>query len=138
MEERTLYEKRGRRYYPVAQEVQFNMLPEGDWLLCVRPGHQTITRVVGDARPEVLAAARDMREAMADAMRKQNDAYRAVCPRDGQKLSEREQAAMRAFRAVMGDERMLVFEGVSLTSVVEAGIAALLAKTEGDGHGDRQ
>lgn len=42
----TLYEKRGRRYFPVKEYQNWDHYPEGFWLVHVKPGGKSITRLV--------------------------------------------------------------------------------------------
>lgn len=42
----TYYEKRGRRYYPVAEDITLNAYPEGDYLISVKPGCTSSRRTI--------------------------------------------------------------------------------------------
>jgi ribosomal protein L12E/L44/L45/RPP1/RPP2 len=42
----TYYEKRGRRYYPVAEDITINAYPEGDYLISVKPGYASSRRTI--------------------------------------------------------------------------------------------
>ena len=48
----TYYEKRGRRYYPVAEHMTRDALPEGHYLVTVKPGVTSWTR---DITPDTAA-----------------------------------------------------------------------------------
>ena len=39
---KTLYEKKGNRYYPLREEIEYDSLPEGAHLVIVSPGRRTI------------------------------------------------------------------------------------------------
>jgi hypothetical protein len=69
----TLYEKRGRRYYPVEEysELRSNSYPHGCYLFRVRAGFTELTPLqkrVGESRPEFAALAAEMKDAMLAAM----------------------------------------------------------------------
>ena len=68
---KTLYEKRGRRYYPVAEyspEVMDSM-PDGYHLVRVKPGESFTRYSVDPNTAPVLAAITEHHDALLDAMR---------------------------------------------------------------------
>lgn len=121
----TYYAKRGRRYIPVAEHQTYDTLTEGTYLVVVKPGSRSMTRLVQPASGEVEAAIRIAEQAMVEAMRAMNES-----PGEPVGLStEAEKAlakkAYAAYTAVVGKDRMLHFRGVSMYDVVQAGIKAL-------------
>jgi hypothetical protein len=126
----TLYEKRGRRYYPVAEysELHSNSYPHGYYLFRVREGFTELTPLdarVGESRPEFAALAAEMKDAMLAAMIEANKSR----PQTPETLTPEQQAAVLAFRKAMGDG-LTVFRGASLQEIVEAGVTALLSRVK--------
>lgn len=120
----TWYEKRGRRYVPVAEHDRYDALTEGAYLLIVKPGSRSMCRLVKPASGEVEAAIHIAYAAMVDAMRRTNESSEPMGL-----LTEKEKQlarkALEAYRAVWGRERMVSYRGVSMHDVVDAGIQAL-------------
>ena len=124
----TLYEKRGRRYVPVRETVRYDSFPMGSYLLRVSAGSTQITPIdLEPDRPQFAALADEMRDAMAEAMSEANRTELAV----PEPLTPEQQNAAAKFRAAMGGG-MIVFRGVSMRDVVDAGIAVLKGKLKGD------
>ena len=120
-----LFEKRGRRYYPVNDLSALDGLSEGDWLVScnARGNWTTICRLVKPAHAEVTAAARVAREAMFAAMTKACEQR----PDKSRITTAQERKAWRAYCDVMGGAPVTIhFEGISIMSVVDSGIAALI------------
>ncbi len=125
---RTLYEKRGRRYVPVAEMDAFGGMTEGTYLVVVRPGSGlSALRVVEPASAEVEAALHTARGAMVEAMRAQCTAGRDEVRADVDAPTLRR--AWAAWRAIAGDVTMH-FRGVSMVDVVDAGIAVIRAQVK--------
>lgn len=127
----TLYEKRGRRYYPVAEQQVFDSIPGGHWLVSVYPGVRTQRRILEPSIAEAEAAIEQAAEAMVAAMNEANrptfdlrrtvaGGYRAVTPEE----TERYKRAYKAWSDIVGDQP-LCFNGVSMYDVVQAGIDVL-------------
>lgn len=119
----TYYEKRGRRYYPIAERDAFYAIPEGDWLVHVRPGLRSSKKLIEPAYPELEAAMRVAEEAMVKAMygssteRLEDKRY---CPAD----RELARKGWEAWKAVVGD-RPIYCTSDSMLEVVRAGIRAV-------------
>ena len=113
-----LYKKVGRRYKPVNDPWAYDGLREGHWHVWVRPGSVTIREFVFPNKYEVLAAIEEVKEAMIEAMLKHNTVKL-------QAITKKEKKAAAAYRAIMGPDAPLVFEGASMLDVVEAGIKVL-------------
>lgn len=116
----TYYIKKGRRYVPVLEEVTRGALSHGDYLVRVKPGLTTWTRVETDARAEVASAAEELREEMLRAMREANVMAPEKAP-----LTPEEQEAFKALYKVV--KPPVVFRGASLYDIIDAGIRALRA-----------
>ena len=126
----TLYEKRGRRYHPVAEytDLHANSYPHGAYLFRVREGFTELTplrKQVDASRPEFAALAAEMKDAMLAAMNEANQSR----PQTPEVLTPEQQAAVLAFRKAMGDG-LTVFRGASLQEIVEAGVTALLSRVK--------
>ena len=121
----TWYEKRGRRYVPVAEHDRYDALTEGTYLLVVRPGSRSMCRLVKPASGEVEAAIHIAYGAMVDAMRKTNESISEPMGLMTEKEKQLARKALEAYRAVWGRERMVSYRGVSMHDVVDAGIQAL-------------
>lgn len=120
----TYYEKRGRRYYPIAERDAFDAIPEGDWLVCVKPGLRSARRMIKPAYPEIEAAIKVAQDAMLEAMYKARQCDKLDASRISEKDRERYRKAFEAWKAIVGDVP-LYFEGVSMHDVIEAGLDAL-------------
>lgn len=129
---RTLYEKRGRRYVAVAEEETWDALAEGAWLVVVKPGSRSQRRLLKPERAEVEVALNEARVAMVEAMRARTLAANDL-PMRTSKLTPAEKRQMKraweAWVAIAGDVP-IHFRGVSWVDVVECGIAALRTKME--------
>lgn len=126
----TYYEKRGRRYYPVAERDAFDAIPEGDWLVYVRPGLRSAKKLVEPAYIELEAAMREAEEAMVKAM------YESSTERLEDKRyhpADRELArkGWEAWKAVVGD-RPMYCTSASMLEVVRAGINAIRQRCKND------
>lgn len=123
----TLYEKRGKRYYPVAEysDLHANSYPHGYYLFRVREGFTELTplnKKIAESRPEFAALAAEMKDAMLAAMNAANQSR----PQTPEVLTPAQQAAFEAFRKAMGGG-LIVFRGASLHDIIDAGLAALKA-----------
>lgn len=122
----TLYEKRGRRYVPVAEREQYDARSHGWWLLHVAPGRQSWAMVEPN-RAAVEAAMRIAENAMVAAMQRacsiEDRAARGMT-KDPDR-NARWMKAWRAWEKAAGEELPQVFRGVSMVDVVRAGLDAL-------------
>lgn len=120
----TIYIKRGRRYVEVGwHDPQAHYYPHGAHLVISKPGGSLTMYRVDPDNAALLAAAQTMREAMLDAIHKA-DAIR-LKRMDGRPLTKKELAGWEAYKAIAGEPRSLMLEGVSLSDVIDAGIKAL-------------
>lgn len=124
----TLYEKRGRRYVPVAERDAFDGIPLGWYLVNIRSGGMSARRVT-ELEPDHAALEAAMVEAEGAMVAAMNAAN--VCAPDERGLS-REQIASRrrgwkAWMQETGEGPPLAFRGVSMIDVVRAGLDAVRA-----------
>lgn len=127
MTERTLYEKRGRRYYPVSERETFDGIPEGWWLVRVQPGLRSSRRIVAPDTVGLEAAMFLAEEAMVEAMRKRQEVTGVSVRHVPENERAKYQRAWEAWKAIVGDVP-LYFEGVSMHDVVAAGLDVLRRK----------
>lgn len=123
----TLYEKRGRRYYPVRETEALDGLGEGSWVVTVQKDNgstlTSIQRAIEPAYVEVLAAVAILSRAMSEAMRKACQ----LSPKS-ESLTKKEKEAYKAFCDIMGENALMAFKGVSMADVVAAGVEKLQEK----------
>lgn len=124
----TLFEKRGRRYYPVRDTDAYDGLGLGSWVVTVmRPDGgarlTTMRQLVNPAHAEVIAAIAHAREAMEHAMHEKNSVTRP----QNRPMSAKQKRAWAAYQAVMAEDKdvPLAFEGICMHDVVAAGVTAL-------------
>ena len=126
-ESETFYLKRGRRYVPYgANEVygRDNGVTNGAWLIIVGNGSVELRRLVEPAHAEVAAAARTAQRAMLAALQAANRVKPNVRG-DSRAMLEKRARAWAAYCAIMGDDEPVMFEGLSMHDLVDAGIAVL-------------
>jgi len=129
----TLYEKRAGRYYPVRDTAACDGLGLGSHVVTVMKTADgcTLTSYRGPIIPafaSVLAAVPFAREAMMSAMNAANRVERPA----RRPMTAKQRRAWKAYQAVMAEDKdvPLIFEGVSMHDVVDAGIKALEAQME--------
>lgn len=118
----TLYEKRGRRYYPVAQRYDHDVLPFGSWLVTTSPCSASMCRVVEPARAEFLAAARLAHDAMVERMSKASELRPSQAP-----ITQRQRDLLDQLEAT--GFSTTVWSRASLYEIADAGINAVEDKT---------
>lgn len=123
----TLYEKRGRRYFPAAENVALDSLTEGAHLVVVRPGQRSVYCRIDPEYPALLAAAKVAEDAMVDAMMKAHRTRYA-----GPKPLTRKQADLVEQLHAAGAFPM--FEHASPQEIIEAGVKALIAAAAKETH----
>ena len=121
----TLYEKRGRRYFPVRDANTYDGLSNGAWLVVVDNGRTSIRRLLDPAHAELEAAARTARQAMIMAMQ---EAASPVLNMERYRDRERAQRAWDAWCEIMGDDVAIYSQSCSISDCVDAGIATLTEK----------
>jgi hypothetical protein len=127
----TLFEKRGRLYYPVRDTMACDGLGLGSHVVTVMKSEDgcTLTSYRGPIIPafaSVLAAIPFAREAMLHAMTERNKVERPV----NRPMTAKQKRAWAAYQAVMAEDKdvPMAFEGMSMHDVVDAGIKALEAQ----------
>ena len=115
-----LYRKVGRRYVRENDPWGYDGLREGQHHVWVRPNSVTIREFVVPSNHSVSAAIEEVREAMMDAVQEANKSR----PRN-RSLSAKETRAIKAYREVMGKDAEMIFDGISMWDLVDAGIRVL-------------
>lgn len=64
-EDKTLYAKRGRRYIPVREHTSYAHMPEGHYLLTVKPGSKQLTLLLTPDEAPLKAALRHPTDVLA-------------------------------------------------------------------------
>ncbi len=117
----TLYEKRGKRYFPVREERYWDSWPAGFHLVWSNPTGGRATRFSIEPETAGLEAAVCIKE---DRLRKVlNDAL-AMRPTK-RTVTERQAKAWEAFKMAMGNDGYIV-EYESVNGIIDAMIAELL------------
>lgn len=117
----TLYEKRGRRYYPVHEydPKVMDSYPKGFHLVHVQPGSTSIRYHVEPDVPTLLAAAKLLEDAMAEAMRDRSKWESTKA------LTEPQLKAYKAFEKAMGCN-IYNLQSASAHDIIQAGIKVLM------------
>ena len=122
---KTLYEKIGRKYVPVAEYAPeiMNKLPEGDHLVLVRPGRTVYYYRINTDYPALEAAMEDAKQAMCSAM------IAAATPRLADEYANDPilQKAQAAWLKIAGD-KAAVFTRDSILDIVDAGLQVVRDK----------
>jgi len=110
----TLYEKRGRRYIPVAEydAAALDALPEGFHLVHVEPGVRTWRLRIEPDQAPLIAALQEHRTDLSERI------MAATRPRI-RALSARERRAAAAWREVMGEEAILSLTAPSAQGILD-------------------
>lgn len=121
----TWYEKRGRRYVPVAEHEMrgWDVWTEGTYLVSVKPGVRSTMRLVSPASGEVEAAIKIVKDGMLSAMLQMNQSAGEPMAKT-EEDRERAKKAHAAYMEIMGD-RGAWFKGVSMHDVIDAGLSVL-------------
>jgi len=121
----TLYEKRGRRYYPAAISDVHDSFPIGAHLVVVGIHDEGLRSTYYGIDPDyaaVEAAMKVAHEAMATAM------HEASTPApENRKLTRRQRDAWEAFTSAMGDDFPRV-SSKSTNDIIDAGLDVVRAK----------
>jgi len=121
METKTIYKKVNRRYIPVGlydQEQQYK--PIGNHLVIVSPGCTSTRYNIQVDEAVVLAAVQNVRKALVDALDKSTE----LQPND-REMTSLEKQAWEAYKGIAGSPKGLMFEGVSMSDVVEKAMDVL-------------
>ena len=120
---RVFYEKRGRRYYPVAESDPdaIGALTEGAYLLIVQPGQRRFLGQIDPDYASLAAAAEPALDAIAKAI--VSEYSKLDCNR---KLTTEQAAAWQAFKATLGGGSAYITRP-SAFQIARAGFDAILA-----------
>lgn len=120
------YEKRGRRYVPVAEydNELLDSFPKGAHLVMVYPGGSSRRFNIDPNYAAMIAAGRVAEDAICTAIRKESEARPKERP-----ITKRQRAAWEEMKASFGDEFFsLTFS--STRDLVEAGIRAMMDEAD--------
>ena len=115
------YEKRGRRYYPVAEydSAYMDSFPKGNHLVMCYPGGTSRRFNVEPDNAAMIAAGRVAEDAICRAISKASELRPQNTP-----ITEAQQKAWRKFSKEMGDELCTLY-GLSARDCAEAGVKAM-------------
>ena len=115
------YEKRGRRYYPVAEydSAYMDSFPKGNHLVMCYPGGTSRRFNVEPDNAAMIAAGRVAEDAICRAISKASELRPQNTP-----ITETQQKAWRKFSKEMGDELCTLY-GLSARDCAEAGVKAM-------------
>lgn len=123
----TLYEKRGRRYVPVAEPVAIYSLPAGAHLVVVEPGIRTVTCRIDPAEAAIRAACSSIEKDVSRALL--NGLEMRTTSRS---LTPKQANAWQALKDAMGDDRFIV-EYPSVQEIVNE-VCAVIRKKAMEGE----
>jgi hypothetical protein len=115
------YEKRGRRYYPVAEydSTYMDSFPKGNHLVMCYPGGTSRRFNVEPDNAAMIAAGRVAEDAICRAISKASELRPTHTP-----ITEAQQKAWKKFSKEMGDELHTLY-GLSARDCAEAGVKAM-------------
>lgn len=114
MQSETWYEKKGRKYVPVAEYARIDGWPKGFHIVYVKPGSTMCKFLIEPDRANLLAAAIEHE----DALRAIISDMLAMRPTK-RPVTKKQAAAWQAFQETMGNERFIV-EYASVGEIVDA------------------
>jgi hypothetical protein len=120
------YEKKGRRYVPVAEYDNdfLDSFTKGNHLVMCYPGGTSRRFNIEPALAPMIAAGRLAEDAMCTAMNKASELKPSKKP-----ITEEQRAAWQHLAKTFGDE-MYTLHGTSVRDIVEAGIQSQLIEAE--------
>jgi hypothetical protein len=120
------YEKRGRRYYPVAEYDNdlLDSVPKGNHLVMCYPGGTSRRFNVEPNHAAMIAAGRVAEDAICRAISKASELRPKNTP-----LTEAQQKAWKKLAIEMGDELCTLY-GLSVRDCAEAGVKAMIEEAE--------
>jgi hypothetical protein len=123
---KVFYEKRGRRYYPVAEYDSdlLDSFPKGAHLVLVYPGGQSCRYNVEPNHAALIAAGRVAEDAMCEAIRKASEMRPQRTP-----LTEGQRKAWRKLAKEFGDD-LATLRINSARDIAESGLGALKVEAE--------
>jgi len=120
------YEKKGRRYVPVAEydNEYLDSFPKGNHLVMCYPGGSSRRFCIDPAYAPMIAAGRVAKDAICDALRKASEIQPAV-----KALTLEQQEAWEHLIKVFGDDARCLHRASS-HDIAEAGLEAMQAEAE--------
>ena len=120
------YEKKGRRYVPVAEydNEYLDSFPKGNHLVMCYPGGSSRRFCIDPAYAPMIAAGRVAKDAICDALRKASEIQPAV-----KALTLEQQEAWEHLIKVFGDDARCLHRASS-HDIAEAGVEAMQAEAE--------
>jgi hypothetical protein len=127
-----IYKKQGRRYVQIGayDPLVYDAMPQGAHLVIVDKGWTSTRRSIDPDRAGLLSALKLHEDVVTKSVRKATEIKMAQ--RRGDKLTPRELKAFAAYRAVMGEDEMLMLNGPAVTDVVRALEDALMSAIYGE------
>jgi hypothetical protein len=114
----TLYERRGRRYFPTSEMFCLDALPAGSHLVTIKPGSKTVLCNIDPDHAALIAASAEAKGAMCAAIQQ------AMAREPNKPLTPKQRKIMDEFVAAGG---FPVFSRKAAADVAKAGIDALIA-----------
>jgi len=126
MTKKIYYEKKGRRYVPVAEydSTYLDSFPKGNHLVMCYPGGQSRRFNIEPAYAPMIAAGRVAEDAMSKAVQKASEMRPHNKP-----ITEKQRKAWEALANAFGDDRYYV-EIPSAREIAEEGIKAMAEEAE--------
>lgn len=118
----TLYEKRGRRYHPVAEDRQWDSFPQGAHLVVCSPGSQLTRYNVVPDHAGLLAAATPLRTAICELVSEKLQMRPSRQP-----LTPKQAEAWVRFKREMGSDGYIV-EYPSVVELADAVVDLILVE----------
>lgn len=118
---KVFYEKRGRRYYPVAEydNEYLDIFPKGNHLVMCYPGGKTTRYNINPNHAAMIAAGRVAEDKICAALVKASELKPSKVP-----LTEGQIRAWKKLQKEFGDD-MFGLRGVSVRDCVDAGLKAM-------------
>lgn len=123
----TLYEKRGRRYFPVSEMFSIDGLPAGSHLVTVNLGSKTVLCGIEPDHASLIAASAEAKSAMAAAIQQ------SMAREPNRPLTRKQREIMDQFVAAGG---FPIFSRKAAADVAKAGVDALIAAVVAKGRAD--
>lgn len=126
MTKKIYYEKKGRRYVPVAEydNELLDSFPKGDHLVSVYPGGSSRRFRINPAYAPMIAAGRVAEDAICTAMHKESEARPKEHP-----ITDRQRKAWEEMKCAFGDE-FFSLQYPSIRDLSEAGVRAMQVEAE--------
>ena len=126
MTKKLYYEKRGRRYVPVAEHDYelHDAMPKGNHLIMCYPGGRSTRYHIEPALAPMIAAGRVAEDRMCEAMRKASEMRPSRTP-----ITPGQQRAWKKLAKEFGDD-LATLNGASASAIAEAGLKAMQVEAE--------